>query len=312
MKRVLTVTLNPAIDMSGVAEVVRPTRKTRLGETLYEPGGGGINVARVMKALGTEADALYLAGGETGALLDRLVADQGIRGRRIPCSGQTRIAFMVRERQTGLEYRFIPAGSPVAGEDIEACLRIIAEKRDGYLVLSGSLPTGAPADTFARLAAAVDGRPVRVVLDTSGPALAATLSARPVFLVKPSRGELEQLAGRSLDDHALEREASAIVARGEAKLVAVTLGADGAILASADGVLRLPALAVRVRSAAGAGDSFLGAMVWGLVTGRPVAEAFRLGIAAGAAAAMTPGTQLCRGEDILALFAQFPAADHLK
>ncbi len=302
MAHVLTLTLNPTVDVASEAEAVRPTRKTRLSSTRYDPGGGGINVARVVKALGGDVEAIYLCGGEMGAFLDRLLEEEKLPRRSYPTSGQTRIAFMVREQTTGLEYRFIPQGSPVRPEELQPCFNAIASQKSGYIVASGSLPPGASADSFAHMAELAHARGLKFVLDTSGLPLSIVLRDSSVFMVKPSRGELEQLVGRKLDERGLEQAAADIVARGAAKFVACTLGADGALLASSDGVLRLPAVHVRVRSAVGAGDSFLGAMVWALVEGYAPDEAFRLGMAAGAAAAMTPGTQICRKTDVFALF----------
>ncbi|MGB8315989.1 MAG: 1-phosphofructokinase family hexose kinase [Aestuariivirga sp.] len=302
MHPILTITLNPAIDMTGVAEVVRPTRKTRMTTTKYEPGGGGINVARVIAVLGGDAEAVYLAGGELGSFLDRLLQECNIRCRSIPISGQTRISFMVREKTTGFEYRFIPAGSPVQREDMEPCFDAILSQTSGYVVASGSLPLGAPADTYARMARSSAGKRLKFVLDTSGAGLKVALETARLFLVKPSRGEFEQLAGQKLDEEGIRNVAAGLVARGAAEFVAVTMGADGALLASASGILRLPAIPVSVRSAVGAGDSFVGAMVWAMSQGRSPEEAFKLGIAAGAAAVMTPGTELCRREDILQLY----------
>lgn len=302
MADILTLTLNPTVDVAGEAEIVRPTRKTRVSCTRYDPGGGGINVARVVKTLGGDVEAIYLAGGEMGALLDRLLGEGKLARRSYPTSGQTRIAFMVHEQTTGLEYRFVPHGSSVSLEELQPCFDAIANQQAGYVVASGSLPPGAPDDSFARMAEIARARGLKFVLDTSGPALCTALRSSSVFLVKPSRGELEQLAGRKLDDKEIEQSAADLVARGAAKFVACTLGADGALLASSEGVLRLSAIHVRVRSAVGAGDSFLGAMVWALSEGRSPEEAFRLGMAAGAAAAMTPGTQICSRTDVFGLF----------
>jgi 6-phosphofructokinase 2 len=301
MAHILTVTLNPTVDVASEADAVRPTRKTRLSSTRYDPGGGGINVARVVKVMGGDVEAIFLAGGEIGRLLDRLLEEEELPRRSFPTSGQTRIAFMVHEHTTGLEYRFIPQGSPVSPEELKPCFDAIASQQRGYIVASGSLPTGAPDDSFARMAEIAHARGLKFVLDTSGPALGLALRQSKVFLVKPSRGELEQLVGRKLDQRGIEQAAADIVARGAAKFVACTLGADGALLASSDGVLRLPAIHVRVRSAVGAGDSFLGAMVWALSEGHSPEEAFRLGMAAGAAAAMTPGTELCSKTDVFEL-----------
>jgi 6-phosphofructokinase 2 len=298
---ILTITVNPAVDVSSETETVRPVRKVRTSNVRYDAGGGGINVARVITALGGNAEAYFLAGGETGSLLARLLQAEGVSNHLVPIGGQTRISFMVRERSTGLEYRFVPEGPRVQPRELEPCLDVVASHKGQYVIASGSLPTDAPPDIYARMAKLAVARGAKFILDSSGAGLAMTLKQSRVFLVKPSRGELEQLAGRKLDEGGIRQAALDIVAGGAAELVAVTLGADGALLASAQGVLRVPAIHVRMRSALGAGDSLLGAMVWALSEGRTPEEAFRLGIAAGAAAIMKPGFELCRREEVLAL-----------
>jgi 6-phosphofructokinase 2 len=301
---VLTITLNPAIDVFGAAKAVRPTHKVRLSNATYEPGGGGINVARVITTLGGEAEAMFLAGGEMGAFLGRLIREEGITQVPLAIAGQTRVALMVHDDSTGLEYRFLPEGPEIAEADIARCAEAVASRREGYVVASGSLPRGAPDDSFARLAAAARRNALPFVLDTSGKALAAALEAGSILLIKPSRDELEAHAGHGLDDKGVVEAARALVGARKAEMVAVTLGADGAILVTGERVLRLPAIAVPVRSAVGAGDSFLGAMVWAMTRGWPLEEAFRLGMAAGAAATSNPGTTLCRKQDVFRLFAE--------
>lgn len=302
MPRIVTVTLNPTVDLSSDTEVVRPVRKVRTRNERFDPGGGGINVARVVAKLGGDAEAVYLAGGEIGTLLDRLLADHGIARHRIAIAGQTRVGYIVHEQSTGLEYRFVPEGPHVTAADCEACCAALASRRADYLVCSGSLPGGAPADTYARIAGLAAKTGAKFVLDSSGEGLRATLETDSVHLVKPSLGELEQYVGRKLTPDQAAQEASRIVDRGMAEMVAVTLGTDGAILAGRGETMRLPAIPVRVTSAVGAGDSFLAAMVWALSEGWTTSDAFRLGVAAGAAAAMTPGTELCRIEDVHALY----------
>ncbi|PWW01452.1 6-phosphofructokinase [Hoeflea marina] len=302
MSRILTITLNPAVDISGDTDVVTPTRKVRTSGTRHDPGGGGINVARVIAELGGDAEAVFLAGGEIGPLLDRLLAEEGLRRRLFPIAGQTRVDFVVQERKTGLEYRLVAAGPAVGPDELEPCFQAIASHIGGYVVASGSLPDGAPSDTYVRMAELAAASGSRFVLDTSGEGLQAALERSRIFLVKPSLGELEKLVGRQLDDDGAGRAAAGIVARGAAEMVAVTMGADGALLATSTGLLRVPPIHVRVRSAVGAGDSFLGAMVWALSEGKAVGEAFRFGVAAGAAAVMTPGTELCRRGDVIELF----------
>lgn len=304
MKPVLTLTLNPSIDSACEAEKVVPTHKVRTSNERYDPGGGGINVARVIDELGGRATALYLCGGTTGSVLTRLLQQRGVDSRCVEIAGDTRIAHMVYERSTGREFRFVPEGPSIREAEYEACLDELRRADFEWIVASGSLPRGVPDDFYARLAALARERGARFVLDTSGDALRAALDAGGVHLVKPSLNEFEQLVGRTLrEPRAQEDAAMEFVRSGKVDCIAVTMGHEGALLASRSGVFRLPAMKIEVRSAVGAGDSFLAAMTWGLASGRDIEDAFRLGVAAGTAAVTTPGTELCRREDVERFFA---------
>ncbi|HMP57513.1 MAG TPA: 1-phosphofructokinase family hexose kinase [Novosphingobium sp.] len=302
LPRVVTLTLNPAIDGSSEAVDVRPTVKGRTAGERFDPGGGGINVARVLERLGTPAEAVCLGGGVTGPLLGGLLERVGLRHRLVPIAGDTRISMVVRERASGLEYRFVPEGPLVSPAECARVLDLVGGLDCGWLVLSGSLPRGVPEDFYARIVAVAAPRGIRVVLDTSGEALKAALAAGGVHLVKPSLEEMEQAVGQPLaDPQDLARAASALVARGAARLVAVSRGAQGALLAWPGGVLDLPAIRVEAKSAVGAGDSFVAGMVHALAAGWREADAFRLGVAAGTAAVLTPGTELCHRVDVVRL-----------
>ncbi|HWL81174.1 MAG TPA: 1-phosphofructokinase family hexose kinase [Roseomonas sp.] len=288
---VATLTLNPTIDLASEAETVHPMRKIRTQGERQDPGGGGVNVARVVRELGGETLAIILAGGVTGRFLEELLEEGGVPHRTIPIAGRTRISHTVLERKTGLEYRFVAEGPTVSGPEWEAALAAAADLREGWLVASGSLPPGVPADFYARLAAQASRQGLRCVLDTSGEALKRALQQGGLELVKPSLGEFEALMGRSLREPAAQEAAAMeLVRAGGARMVAVTLGGDGALLATADGTLRLPALDVVVRGAVGAGDSFLAAMTLALARGDAPTDAFAWGVAAGAAAVSNPGT----------------------
>jgi 6-phosphofructokinase 2 len=277
-------------------------RKVRTRDERYDPGGGGINVARVIHELGGETVAFYMAGGMTGQALEGLIERSGITAVRVPTAGLTRVSHTVFETSTGHEFRFTPEGPEVSEAEWRHCLEVLSVVDGDYLVASGSLARGLPVDAYAQIARQVRERGCRVVLDTSGSALHWALDAG-VWLVKPSRRELEHLLGRKAQTPADEEAlACEVVESGRAEIVALTLGTAGAVLATRDRVLRLPSPKVETRSAVGAGDSFVGAMVWALATGRPVEEAFAYGIAAGAATAMTAGTELCRRADVLRLF----------
>ncbi len=312
MKSIVTLTLNPAIDGACEAQMVGPTHKIRTKNDRYNPGGGGINVARVVQRLGGKALAVYLAGGATGGVMDSLLDHHQIDRRRIDISGHTRISLNVHEQESGLEYRFVPEGPEVSTAEIQACIDAVDCIKCDYLVISGSLPRGAPIDLYAILAAAAAKRGARVVLDTSGPALGAVLKGGDIFLVKPSRGEMEKLVGRPLPTISdIENAARTLIKAGQYQNVAVTMGHEGALLVHKDGAFGLPALPVKASSAVGAGDSFVGGMVFALASGSSIEEAFRLGLAAATATVLSPGTDLCQKSDVDRLLQQVPPAPTL-
>jgi 6-phosphofructokinase 2 len=303
LSSILTLSLNPTIDVSSEAEVVRPTHKTRTENERFEAGGGGINVARVVRELGGETEAVYLAGGASGALLDELLGDLGLKRQSIRIAGHTRIALMVYERSTGLEYRFIPSGPSIASAEIEAARDAVSAADFGYLVASGSIPAGCARDVLVRFGQLAAAKGARFILDSSGPGLAETIGKVPVHLVKPSQNEFQEFVGRKLGSTAMIAAAALeLIAAGSVEIIAVTLGRDGAVVASRDGAIRITPPKVEVRSAVGAGDSFLAAMTLALSEGRSVTDAALLGTAAGAAAVLSTGTTLCSRADILNLY----------
>ena len=303
MDRVATLTLNPAIDGACEAEAVFPTHKIRTHDERYDPGGGGINVARVLARLGEKVEVIYLAGGATGALLDELLDQNGLIRQHIPIHDHTRQSLSVYERQSGKEFRFVPDGPLVSETEWRSAFDTCAALDHGWLVASGSLPRGVPVDFYARLSAAMAGRDMKLVVDTSGPALAAALRAGGLFLAKPSLGEFEALVGRKLvGSEAVGRAALELVRAGAARHIAVSMGHEGAVLAHAGGVIERAALEVPVKSATGAGDCFVAGMVHGFMRGADAEGAFRWGMAAGTAAVLSPGTDLAHPHDIRAMW----------
>lgn len=302
MSKILSIALNPAIDISSDADAVRHTHKTRTHNQRQHAGGGGINVARVIVELGGKCELLYLTGGATGTLLEAMLEPLGVKQHRFRIHDPVRVAYNVRELSTNLEYRFVPEGPEVTEEELAPVFDLLEGSDADYVVASGSLPRGVGGETYARMADIAARKKIRFILDTSGEALHETLAKAKVFLVKPSLGELASFVGHKIDHENAGAAAQAIVRSGAAQYIAVTLGADGAILVGADSIHRVPAIEVPVKSAVGAGDSFVAAMTWSLAEGHEIGEAFRFGLAAGAAAVMTSGTELCRRADVLALY----------
>jgi 6-phosphofructokinase 2 len=302
-----TLTLNPSIDLSSDTDTVRPTHKVRTTNERMDPGGGGINVARVLHRFGIAVEAAYLCGGVTGRVLDDLLERQGLARKPIAIGDDTRMSHTVHECSTGCEYRFTPEGPRVAPEELDAVLAALEIQPCEYLVASGSVPRGIPEDVYATVLDRVRESRGRMILDTSGTPLKRAVEGGGLAFIKPSRGELEQLVGRELRSHQeIAAAAREIVDAGQSDHVAVSLGREGAILAGSDGAHFLPAVPVESRSAVGAGDAFVAGITYGLVTGASMLEAFRIATAAGAATALTPGTDLCHPADVRRLLEQVP------
>jgi 6-phosphofructokinase 2 len=284
-QRVVTVTLNPAIDLALSVERVAPVRKMRAGAVRRTPGGGGVNVARGLARLGAPVTALFFAGGAEGDRLCRMLAAEGVGCLPAPIAGETRESFNVLETSTGLEFRFVLPGPEVTENDVAALeARLVAACEGAAVVISGSLPPGVPADTYARLARAARGQGSRqlaatVALDASGEALRGAIGAAD--LVKPSLEELADLVGRPLMTIADRRAACGdLVARHGIGTVALSMGAEGAMLVTDRAALAAPALPLPSASAVGAGDQFLAGLVWARGQGCADSEALALAIAA--------------------------------
>lgn len=301
---ILTVTANPALDVSTAVDRVVSEHKLRCGPTRRDPGGGGVNVSRVIRNIGGRSTALYAAGGPTGQAYRELLERESIASRVVRIEGSTRESFTVDEAESGEQFRFVLQGPHLAEPEWRALLAAVADDlpAGGLIVPSGSLPPGAPVDLYARMARLARQGDVRCVVDTSGEALRAALE-EGVYLIKPSRRELGELVGVQAldDDDALIAASRELVGSGRCEIVALTLGSAGAIVVSANETLRLPTPAVAVRSTVGAGDSFLGAFILRLAEGRELRDAFRAGVAAGSATAALPATELCGRDDLARL-----------
>ncbi|MGZ4514895.1 MAG: 1-phosphofructokinase family hexose kinase [Mycobacterium sp.] len=301
--QIVTLTMNPALDITTSVGVVRPTDKLRCSATRYDPGGGGINVARIARVLGGSVLAVFPAGGSHGGLVTSLLSDAEVPFRRIPIGAQTRESFTVNETSTGQQYRFVLPGPQLTIPEQEQCLdqlRIAAESA-GFVVASGSLPPGVPADYYQRVADICQQLGVSLILDTSGGGLQQISSG--VFLLKASVRELRECVGRRLatepEQFAAARE---LIDRGRAQVVVVSLGSYGALLATRHTSQRFSAVPMRSGSGVGAGDAMVAAITVALSRGWPLAKSVRLGIAAGSAMLMTPGTEVCERADVERLF----------
>jgi 6-phosphofructokinase 2 len=300
---IVTLTMNPALDITTDTERVIPTDKMRCGLPRYDPGGGGINVAAIAHVLGESVLALFPAGGHAGDKVTDLVAASGVPVQRITVANSTRESFTVDEHSTGKQYRFVLPGPRLTDVELTECLDTLSAAAGSadFVVASGSLPPGAPADFYQRVADICRQRDALLILDTSGAGLRRISSG--VFLLKPSVRELRECVGRELISESEQLAAAhELIDRGCAQFVVVSLGSEGALLATPHGSQRYSAVEVPSGSGVGAGDAMTAGITVGLKRGWQLDKAVRLGIAAGAAMLLTPGTAHCLLEDVERLF----------
>ncbi|MEX2465702.1 MAG: 1-phosphofructokinase family hexose kinase [Gemmatimonadota bacterium] len=306
MDPIAVLTMNPAVDVSARVPRVEPEVKIRTERPRRDPGGGGVNVSRALKRMGVDAPSYFPAGGPAGDLLEQLLEGEGVSTVRIPIDDATRESFTFDEEDGDRQYRFVMPGPELREDECETVLELLAEAdpRPSWLVASGSLPPGVPSDFYARLARHAREHDARLVLDTSGPALREALE-EGVYLVKPNARELGEAVGRDIGDEGEQEEAArALLENGAAEIVVVSLGPSGALAVTKDSCMRIRSPSVRPRSRVGAGDSTVAGIVRGLARGDDLASAVKLGVAAGAAAVMTPGTELCEAAEVERLYQQ--------
>lgn len=311
MDSIVTLTMNPAIDVSTRVGYVLPDQKLRCQAPKYEPGGGGINVSRAIRKLGGESLAIFPVGGPAGNLLKTLLDAEGVTYTPVRTAEWTRENLNVLEEISGRQFRFLMPGSTLSEPEWQRFLDVLRDFRPQprYLVASGSLPPGVPVDFYARIALLARESGSRLILDTSGDPLRHAVE-KGVYLLKPSLHEFQELTGeKDYDESRLPDLAVTLIDRGHCEVLVVSLGARGVFWMTRTERGRLAAPAVPVRSSVGAGDSMVGGLVLALARGHPLRDAVRYGVAAGAASVMNPGTELCHREDADRLFAQvLPAA----
>jgi len=303
---ILTITLNPTVDIATMTAHVLPGPKLRCDEPRTDPGGGGINVARAIHQLGGTARAFLALGGATGQRLAGLLAAKGIETLAFAVSGETRQSLTVTDQSNGGQYRFVLPG-PFWTEALarDALTKIGQDVAPGgIVVVSGSQPPGVDAGFVAALSAILQGRGARLIVDTSGAPL-AHLVDHPcgVSVLRMDDGEAESVAGKPLPSRTATADfAVGLVARGVAETVIVARGADGSTLVTASERLHCARTVEKVKSAVGAGDSFVGGFAMALAQGAELREALARGTAAASAAMLTEGTKLCELDDAERLY----------
>lgn len=305
MVNIYTLTLAPSLDSATLTPHIYPEGKLRCTAPVFEPGGGGINVARAITHLGGKATAIFPAGGATGEHLVALLADEQVATQSVESHDWTRQNLHVHVEASGEQYRFVMPGASLSADEFRRLEeKVLAIESGSLLVTSGSLPPGVELAKLTQLLAAAQDKGIRCIVDSSGDALAAALELGNIELVKPNQKELSALVGRELtqpDD--VRKAAQEIVHAGKALRVVVSLGPQGALAVDAQQCVQVVPPPMKSQSTVGAGDSMVGAMTLKLADGAPLEDMVRFGVAAGSAATINQGTRLCALDDTQKIYA---------
>ncbi|MBI2955147.1 MAG: 1-phosphofructokinase [Chloroflexi bacterium] len=302
---IITVTLNPTMDKTVVLEELIIGETNRVKESRSDPGGKGINVSRVLRTLGKSSLAMGFVAGSVGRFVEASLNEIGILDDFIHTPGQTRTNIAIEDEKNETTTLINEKGPKIGAHYVqELKSRLNGHCKPGtWVVFGGSAPPGINSKIYAELIAEAKRCGGIAVLDADGDLLRSGVLAG-AHLIKPNRVELEDLVGRELSTEEEVLGAAREVQASGVGIVVVSLGAKGAIAITDREAWKVVPPLVDARSTVGAGDSMLAGVVLQLMEGKGLDEALRLGAAAGAATALTPGTQLCYREDIDRLLPQ--------
>ncbi|EGT5206147.1 TPA: 6-phosphofructokinase II [Cronobacter sakazakii] len=304
MVRIYTLTLAPSLDSATITPQIYPEGKLRCSAPVFEPGGGGINVARAIVHLGGSATALFPAGGATGEHLVSLLNDEKVAVETVSARDWTRQNLHVHVESSGEQYRFVMPGATITDDEFRQLEeKVLTIESGAILVISGSLPPGVSVEKLQQLIKAARAQGIRLIVDSSGDALAAALEVGDIELVKPNQKELAALVKRDLtapDD--VRKAAEELVQQGKARRVVVSLGPQGALGVDGKEYVQVVPPPMKSQSTVGAGDSMVGAMTLRLAQDAPLLDMVRYGVAAGSAATINQGTRLCSLENTESIY----------
>ncbi|MDH7481570.1 MAG: 1-phosphofructokinase [Armatimonadota bacterium] len=290
---IITLTLNPAVDQTLLVPEVRLGETNRVRATDIDPGGKGLNVARMLKRLGRPAVTIALVGGPTGHYIRHRLEHEGVETDLVEIRGTTRINISILDESSGIQTNFNQEGAEIDPTDLLAVEAKIAgwlQEMD-VMAMGGSLPPGAPSDTYARLIRWINESGIRTALDSSGEALREGIKAQP-YLIKPNIREAQDLLGRTLTtDEDVIAAAEELRSRG-ISVVVISMGKRGAIAVDEKGVWKAISPNVKVGSTIGAGDSMMAGLVIGIAEHMSLPDSLALGTAAATATVMNERTEL--------------------
>ena len=297
MSKIVTITINPAVDKSTNFNGLVAEQKIRCEQPHYDAGGGGINVSKAIVRLGGNSKALFPIGGSIGDLLKVLVEKEGVDFDTVASQAWTRENFIALDNLTNAQYRFGMPSPKLSEEEFERLLGKLQTLEPELLVISGSIPDNLNATIFKRISEIYSNNKPKIIADTSGEALKYALESG-VYMIKPNHTELAKLLKRDIiPSEEIASAAQSLIAKYACEIVVISMGAKGAMLVTKDENCFVYAPNVEKKSTVGAGDSMVGGMVWAVLQGLSLKEILKWGVACGTAATMNEGTHLFNKKD---------------
>lgn len=291
---VITLTLNPALDKTVTLPRLEIGGLNRVREIRLDPGGKGINVAKVLRKFGMDVTAAGLIAGDQGRFIMRQLQREGIAAEFLEVDGETRTNLKIVDEETNITTEINESGFEISPENVSLLKQKLARllEQASVLVIGGSLPPGVPVDIYRDYIQMANEMGVKTILDADGSAFKAGIEAAP-FAVKPNVHELEEWVQQSLStDEMIVAAGKKLMEKG-ISIVVISMGSKGSIVLNQTEVYRVLPISITPQSTVGAGDSMVAALVYSILTAKPLEETAKWVTTAGTVTASKPGTQVC-------------------
>jgi 6-phosphofructokinase 2 len=299
MSAIITITFAPSIDKSASVSAMQSDIKMRCSAPNTEPGGGGINVARVVNRLGGDVTAIFPSGGYTGKFFNYLLEKEKVPFVSIQSKNETKENFVIFDESTKKEFRFGMPSNEIFEHEWQLIIKEIEKQENvNFIIASGSLPPGIPLNIYEQLSKIAKSKNAKFIVDTSGEGLKKAVN-EGVYLLKPNLEELGILLDiKDLKIENVEATAKKLIQKKHCEIIVVSLGANGAMLITKDETHSIKPPKVEVKSTIGAGDSMVAGIVFGLSNNLSLMECLQYGIACGTATTMNLGSALCEKKEV--------------
>jgi len=296
---IATITLNPTLDRTITVHGLNLDEANRWTNLHLYAGGKGIDVSRAVHEMGGKTIAYGFIGGETGRTVEILLDEEGVPYSFTPVEEETRTNFIIADTKNHKQTRIDAPGPRISKRELERFLDRVKriEPKPEMMVIAGSVPPGIPDNIYYDIVGGCQTFKVRCILDSAGQWLREGIKAKP-YLIKPNVHETEEMLGIELPDEAAVIKAALELVDTGVEIVVISRGKDGLVAVNKKGVVKAVSPPVKVVSAVGAGDCAVAGLALKLAYGEPLIEACRLAAAMGAAAVLTPGTELCHRADV--------------